>query len=343
MSGQLALRRPTFAPMRIAFCVGNPVTDGVAAIALSWVRELAIQYPEDRYLVLSEYPLEGYLEVLPKERVTVRGLPRRYSFFPFWSDAFLYKRLLSFHPQLVITAPSHHRILSRYKQARVTSMAGLTSQDSELTFMPMPSSDYVLLNADQKHAIKEQWSFGREYFMLTGPLPSEGQLTFLLQAFSLFKNRQQSGLRLVLPFSVTKHYPSLAKKIDQYKYRSALVITESITPKQVAQLAGAAYALVALGSPGTALIAILQAWRVGIPLLTVHESGLLGVAQQSVLFAADPTKEALATMLMQIYKDESLRLQLIRQGQRCLADIDTSLLPAALHQQLQQLVSSSVS
>ena len=325
--------------MRVVFHITHPTTDGVSAIAQCWVRQLATQYPEDRYLVLSDSDLQEPFH----ERLAAVKLPRRFTLFPFWADVRLYLKLASFKPDLLVNTRSGQAVFGRWRHARVTSLAALAFAGQEVSFTPIPFSGYELLSGEEKLHIKEQWSFGREYFMLTGPLPSEGQLTFLLQAFSLFKNRQQSGLRLVLPFSVTKHYPSLAKKIDQYKYRSALVITESITPKQVAQLAGAAYALVALGSPGTALIAILQAWRVGIPLLTVHESGLLGVAQQSVLFAADLTKEALATMLMQIYKDESLRLQLIRQGQRCLADIDASLLPAALHQQLQQLVSSSVS
>ncbi|MFM7645722.1 MAG: hypothetical protein ACKO41_03315 [Sphingomonadales bacterium] len=327
--------------MRVAFCIGNPVTDGVAAIVMSWVNSLVLQYPEDRYLLLSEYPLEGYHEALPPNQVSVVYLPRRYSFFPFWSDTLLYQKLVSFQPQLVINAHPAQRLSSRFKQARVSAMAAISTPDGEISFMPLPSPDYNSLSADQKHVVKEQWVFGREYFMLTGPLPSEAQLTFLLQAFSIFKNRQQSGMRLVLPFSLSSHYPLLAKKIDQYKYRSSLIITESISASQVAQLAGAAYALMALGSPGTVLIATLQAWRVGIPLLALPETGLGGHTQQSVLFAAESTKEALANIMMQIYKDESLRLQLIRQGHQCWQDINISSLTAALHQQLQQLGSVS--
>ncbi|MFM8711033.1 MAG: glycosyltransferase, partial [Sphingomonadales bacterium] len=196
-----------------------------------------------------------------------------------------------------------------------------------------------LLGPEQKHGIKEQWTFGREFFMMAGPLPSESQLILLLQAFSIFKHRQQSGLRLVLPFSIADHYPSLAKKIDQYKYRSALVMTGSIEPSQVAQLAGAAYALVAPGPPGSALLPVVQAWHSGIPLLALPDSHLSSIANGSVLFAADPSKESLATIMMQIYKDESLRLQLIRYGQQCRSAIDIPEETARLHTKLLELVS----
>jgi hypothetical protein len=88
----------------------------------------------------------------------------------------------------------------RYKQARVTAKAGLVVGSTETLFAPLVSAAYKLLSTDEKHAIKEQWSFGREYFMSTGSYAAADQLILLLQAFSLFKNRQQSGLKLVLPF-----------------------------------------------------------------------------------------------------------------------------------------------
>ena len=325
--------------MRVAFFINDPATNGVAAIALSWIRQLATHYPEDRYLVLCESPRSVFAEWVPTEQVRVDKVPHRYPLFPYWADALLYKKLFSFRPDLFVTTHSAQRVFARWKQARITAGGGLVARSTETFFTPFAAAAYSLLSADVKHAIKEQWSFGREFFMLAGPLPSESQLIMLLQAFSIFKHRQQSGLRLMLPFSLSDRYPSLAKKIDQYKYRSALVITGSIAPEQVAQLAGAAYALVAPGSPESALLATAQAWRAGVPLLTLPDSRLSTIANNSVLFASEPTKEALATIMMQIYKDEALRLQLIRQGQQSGSTVDIAADTTRLRTTLQQLVS----
>lgn len=333
------LRALPLRSMRVAFFINDPATNGVASIALSWIRQLATQYPEDRYLVLSESPFSVFVESLLTENISIVNLPHRYLLFPFWSDALLFKKIFSFRPDLFVTTHPTHRVFARWKQARVTAKGGLVANGVETFFTPFASPAYTLMGAEEKLAVKEEWSFGREFFMLAGPLPSESQLTMLLQAFSIFKLRQQSGLRLVLPFSLADHYPSLAKKIDQYKYRSALVITGVIAPEQVAQLAGSAYALVVPGPPGSALLATIQAWKAGVPLLTLPDSELLARTNESVLFAAEPTKEALAAIMMQIYKDESLRLQLIRHGQQNWLTVDMVAETTRLRSKLQQLVS----
>ncbi|MFM8758890.1 MAG: glycosyltransferase, partial [Methylophilaceae bacterium] len=321
--------------MRVAFFIHNPATNAMAAIVLSWIKQLATQYPDDRYLVLSESPLSSINESIPIEQVSIVKVPHRYRLFPFWADAALYKKLFSFRPNLLVTTYPQQFVFDRWKPVRVTAEGGLIARGVETSFIPFPTAAYALLSSEEKHALKEKWSFGREFFLLVGPLPSELQLTLLLQAFSIFKHRQQSGLRLILPFSISDHYPTLAKKIDQYKYRNALVITGSIASVQMAQLAGAAYALVAPGPPGSALLAAVQAWQVGVPLLALTDGGLSTVARESVLIAAAPTKEALAAIMMQIYKDESLRLQLIRSGQQAWATIDITAETSKLRTKLQ--------
>lgn len=319
--------------MRVAFYIPHLATDGVAAIALSWVRQLAVQYPEDRYLVLSDSDLQEPFH----ERLAAVKLPRRFPLFPFWADVRLYLKLASFKPDLLVNTRSGQAVFGRWPQARVTSLAALAFAGQEVSFAPIPFSGYELLSGEEKLHIKEQWSFGREFFMLAGPLPSESQLTTMLQAFSLFKNRQQSGLRLVLPFSLAQHYPKLAKKIEQYKYKSSLVITEQISPTQMAQLTGAAYALLSVASPGSALMTTVLAWRAGVPLLTVQDQGLSAIAGESLLYAESETKEAIAAVMMQVYKDETLRLQLIRNGQQLLSGFDFSATTAKLREKLRQL------
>jgi hypothetical protein len=324
--------------MRVAFHIGNPLTDGVAAIALSWVKQLAVQFPSACIIVLTDSPPEGKLD----QRVGWELLPQPYRFFSFWSHIVLYRKLLAFKPDLLVHTLPEPRLISRWKQVRVSSKASFVTRTSLASFLPLSFSQVSILSAEEKHKIKEQWSFGREFFMLTGPLPSEAQLTLLLQAFSLFKNRQQSGLKLVLPFSLSTHYPALAQKIDQYKYRSSLIVTETLSPIQTLQLAGAAYALVVLATPGSSLIACMQAWQVGVPLLALQDEELLSAAGESVLYAASETKEAFAAIMMQIYKDEALRLQLIRNGQQVVSGLDQRAITTALYEQLQQFIQGSI-
>jgi hypothetical protein len=79
------------------------------------------------------------------------------------------------------------------------------------------------------------------------------------------------------------------------------------------------------------------AWRAGVPLLTLQDQGLSAIAGESLLYAESETKEAIAAVMMQVYKDETLRLQLIRNGQQLLSGFDFSATTVKLREKLRQL------
>jgi len=323
--------------MRVAFHISSSDVNGVAAIALAWVESLAQHGSEDRYLLLSDRPIP-----LPtSDRITVQLLPRRWVFLPFWADLILYQKLKSFGADLLVNTHSDQPVYKRWPHTRVMPMASLISVDEMTGFLPSPRSEYTLLSAEKKHAVKEKWTGGREFMMLSGPHLSGTRLMLVLQAFSIFKNRQQSGMRLVLPFSLSTLYPDLAKKIGTYKYRSSLVITENISASEEAQLTGAAYALLSVGPPGSSLMSLMIAWRSAVPLLTIQEAAITALAGESALYAGAETIESLAAVMMQIYKDEALRLQVIRNGQQRFSGLDTPTQTATLRKALLKLAKPS--
>ena len=129
--------------MRLAFFINDPTTNGVAAIALSWIRQLATQYPEDRYLVLSESPLSVFAESLLPEKVSIINVPHRYPFFSFWSDALLYLKLFSFRPDLFVTTYATPRFFARWKQARVSPKGSLVANGVETFFTPFALENFL--------------------------------------------------------------------------------------------------------------------------------------------------------------------------------------------------------
>lgn len=161
---------------------------------------------------------------------------------------------------------------------------------------------------EEKQAVKNRYSEGREYFIYTGDVHSD-QLVPLLKAFSLFKKRQQSGIRLLL---TEEPQPGSTGFLENYKYREDILIPGHTDSRSRARLIAAAYALVdPAPEPGSGMMA-LEAACSGIPAIAAAPQPFL---PEGAYLAADMREPAdLAANLMRIYKDESLRKEIIEKA-----------------------------
>jgi hypothetical protein len=170
-----------------------------------------------------------------------------------------------------------------------------------------------VITEGEREKIKAERTQGKEYFLadLTGCGEEEG--VNLLKAFSLFKKRQQSQMRLVLAGRITTP-ERMVERLKTYKYRRDVDWTVDASDSERPLLAGAAYAVLLAvegKSPGTTL---LGTWKAGVPVIAVNGGIFEEMAQGAVLGmpAGDPA--ALAGQMMRIYKEEDLRQELIGKG-----------------------------
>ena len=84
---------------------------------------------------------------------------------------------------------------------------------------------FVPLHYEQKSAVKAKYTGGKEYFLYTGSIHPRKNLTNLLKAFSLFKKRQQSQLKLVLAGRLAWKFNAFTESLSTYKYRADVVLT----------------------------------------------------------------------------------------------------------------------
>ena len=166
----------------------------------------------------------------------------------------------------------------------------------------------------KKETIKERYTGGREYFLYTGSIHPRKNLVNLLKAFSLFKKRQQSNMQLVLCGRMAWQTNEFEKKLSTYKYRDDVQVLGFVSEQDLAQLTGAAYALVypsffeGFGMP------IVEAMQCEVPVITSNTSSMPEVGGAAALYADPNNPEEIATQMKLIYKDENLRTQLIANG-----------------------------
>jgi glycosyltransferase involved in cell wall biosynthesis len=188
----------------------------------------------------------------------------------------------------------------------------------------MPDEKIGPLSVEEKEDIRAVKTAGKEYFFadLTGCV--EEVVVDLLKAFSLFKKRQQSGIRLVLagrPGAIgagKERAPAAGQRVSEllktYKYRQDVDWAVAVAEHESLSLAGAAYAVL-LPVEGNSLgTTLLNTWRVGVPVIAAGGGLLEEMAQGAVLGIVQGDPASLAGQLMRIYKEEDLRKELIGKG-----------------------------
>jgi glycosyltransferase involved in cell wall biosynthesis len=172
------------------------------------------------------------------------------------------------------------------------------------------------ITGDEKELIKSKYANGKEFFLYTGAIHPRKNLVGLLKAFSLFKKRQQSGMKLVLAGRLAWKNDAFLGLLQTYKYRDDVIMTGYLEDEELARLTGSAYAMVYPSFFEGFGVPVLEGMRAGIPVITSSGTAMEEIAQGAAILADPANHTAIAEQMMRIFKDETLRNNLIERGKR---------------------------
>ncbi len=176
-----------------------------------------------------------------------------------------------------------------------------------------PDERYRLLPWTEKENTKVKYAAGKEYFIVLVD-SAQHDLIHILRAFSQFKKRQQSNIQLVLAGSALKSEPGFLEQLSTFKYRSDVHVYSDLAEDDFIKLLSAAYALVYPFDDEETGTIVLNAFKAHVPVIISDRGSLHEVAADAALYASIDDIELLASQLMLLYKDESLRNELIEKG-----------------------------
>ena len=141
----------------------------------------------------------------------------------------------------------------------------------------------------------------------------------LLKAFSVFKKRQQTNMKLVLTGRLAWKYESFKENLKSYKYRNDVVMTGYVEDSDLVLLIGSAYGMIYPSLLEGFGVPVLEAMRCDVPVITSANSSMQEIAKDAALFADVESHTNIADKMMLLYKDENLRKELIQKGREVAA------------------------
>ena len=136
----------------------------------------------------------------------------------------------------------------------------------------------------------------------------------LLKAFSVFKKRQQTNMKLVLTGRLAWKYETFTKSLKSYKYRNDVVMTGYMEEEEIVKIIGSAYCLVYPSLLEGFGVPVLEAMQSGVPVITSVNSSMQEIANDASLYVDANSFTDIAEKMMMVYKDENLRKLLTEKG-----------------------------
>jgi glycosyltransferase involved in cell wall biosynthesis len=221
----------------------------------------------------------------------------------------------------------HKRFTARYvaKAKVVATLSEFTKQDI-ITQYGVPAEKIINVSSaakavfkpiewEEKEQVKEKYAEGCEYFVFVGGANPKRNLMNLLKAFSLFKKRQHTTMKLVVVGAIATDDKDTFEKLETYKFRSAVKLPGNLPDDLLAKVIAGAYALVFPDYFEGFALPVLQAMQSNVPVITSNVSSMPELGGEAALYAEPDDPSDIADQMKLIFKDENLRSRLVKQGE----------------------------
>jgi glycosyltransferase involved in cell wall biosynthesis len=250
------------------------------------------------------------------------------------SHTFFYKRytpkfLEKASSVATVSEFSKKDILDHYKNIPASKIDVVYSGVKEI-FLPVEEHE--------KNLIKEKYTAGKEFFIYVGAIHPRKNPENLLKAFSVFKKRQQSRMKLLLAGRLAWKYEPFIEKLKTYKYRDDVVMTGYLEDMELRKVLGSAYAMVYPSLFEGFGVPVLEAMRCGVPVITSEKSSMEEIAGNAALYANPSDYNTIADKMMLLYKDENLRKKMIQKGSEIVGQFSWDRTAEALWQSILKAV-----
>lgn len=185
---------------------------------------------------------------------------------------------------------------------------------------------------EEKENIKSIYSSGAEFFLYDHIPSAEQHFIQLLKAFSIFKKRLQTNMKLLIACSSSSTNKQIHQLLASYKFKEDVLFTGDVTTDQLATITAAAYTVI-LSAEKESLSQVQDVIQCKIPLLILQPEHWIK-DENSFEYANQRSVEEIAGKLMLLYKDEAHRNKLIKASEQVLPQFTLQATAKTFHEAL---------
>jgi glycosyltransferase involved in cell wall biosynthesis len=196
-------------------------------------------------------------------------------------------------------------------------------------------SDFKPLLNSEKQAIKAQYTEGSDFFVFVGAVHPRKNVHRLIEAFSVFKERTKSDLKLVIVGRFGWQTGDVKAAFDASASQKDIVFTGYVANEEVPKLVGSALAVTYVSLSEGFGIPILEGFNCDVPVLTSITTSMPEVASDAALLVNPESISDIAEAMTRLANEADLRADLIEKGRKRRIDFDWDKAAAILYKNTQ--------
>lgn len=225
-----------------------------------------------------------------------------------------------FEPEIDLLKNRKSRVTSsilRKSLGRATKIAVFSKQDKPsgknvtAEVYPPGRLDVAPLDLDERESAKNKVAAGNEFFLFYGYLEKSEAIITLLKAFSSFKKRQRSNMRLILAGKKGERFTELNTLLTTFRFKADVVFYDEDVETNLTEVFGSAYAIVVHSQTRQHISVLVAAMQMHVPLLVPVNSKFEEIVGNAVITYDDSGFENLGLKLISVFQDEKGRSESI--------------------------------
>ncbi|MFT3903299.1 MAG: glycosyltransferase family 1 protein [Niabella sp.] len=186
------------------------------------------------------------------------------------------------------------------------SKINVISLGAKEVFKPLPLYDIS--------ATRNKYTGGAPYFFFVGSMHARKNIQRLMQAFELFKQKNNSTIKLIIAGNILWEADEIKSVYNQLSFKTDIIFTGRIDDKELSYLLGAAFALTFIPLFEGFGLPIVEAFQAGVAVICSNTSSMPEVAGDAALLVDPFSIAEIASAMKKITEDEELRKRLIQKG-----------------------------
>lgn len=160
--------------------------------------------------------------------------------------------------------------------------------------------------------IKRKYNLPEKFFLWVGTIEPRKNISGLLQAWAIFKERRQSDCKLVIVGQWGWNYQDFRKELEKLKTSGEIIFTQYVADREMPSIYSLAQVFLFPSIYEGFGLPPLEAMACGVPVITTP--ALSEVVEEAALKVSPENVEEMALAMAKVLENKDLREELIQKG-----------------------------